>query len=154
MTTFDLTPLLRSTIGFDRMTELLEAGFTNSNGSGYPPYNIIKEDEDNYRITMAVAGFSEDDIDITAQDNFLIVQGKIAETENEEETIYLHRGIAGRAFERRFQLDNHIRVTGASIEHGLLHISMLREVPEQMKPRKIEILSADKLIDQKKSDVA
>lgn len=141
MTTFDFTPLFRSTVGFDRLSRLLESGALDSAGSAYPPYNIIKLDEDNYRITMAVAGFSQDDLDITAKENQLIVSGRVGEKKPDEEAVYLHRGIAERAFERRFQLADHIRVTGAAMENGLLTVELVREIPEQMKPRKIEISS-------------
>lgn len=150
MTHLDFSPLFRSTVGFDRLSSLLESGLRDS-GSGYPPYNIAKLDEDHYRITMAVAGFSESDITITAQENQLIVQGDRAEEKNDDaEITFLHRGIAERAFERRFQLADHIRVTGASMENGLLNIELVREIPEQMKPRKIDIVPAGKLINQTK----
>jgi len=134
----DFSPLFRSTVGFDRLSRLLEAGALSEQGS-YPPYNIVKLDEDNYRISMAVAGFSEEDLEITARENQLIVAGKTAPAEMPEEAVYLHRGIAERAFERRFQLADHIRVTGAALENGLLTVTLVREIPEQMKPRKIEI---------------
>lgn len=154
MTHYDFSPLFRSTVGFDRLSQLLDSSLTEQ-ASSYPPYNIAKMDEDNYRITMAVAGFAEDEIEITARDNQLLIQGSKSQKEESEgqdqDITWLHRGIAERAFERRFQLADHIRVTGASIENGLLHIDLVREVPEQMKPRKIEIMSGNKLIDQKKS---
>jgi molecular chaperone IbpA len=137
MRTYDLSPLFRSTVGFDRVTRLLETALNGEdNGSAYPPYNIEKLGDDQYRITMAVAGFSIDDIEITAHPNLLIVQGKAKEQEG---GTFLHRGIAGRAFERRFQLADHIRVTDASLENGLLHIALVREVPEILKPRSIPI---------------
>ncbi len=142
--TFDFSPLFRSTVGFDRLSRLLEAGTLGEQGAAYPPYNIIKLDEDNYGITMAVAGFTEDDLEITARENQLIVSGKTAGAGVPEGAVYLHRGIAERAFERRFQLADHIRVTGAAMENGLLTISLVREIPEQMKPRKIEISSGEK----------
>lgn len=139
MTTFDLTPLLRSTVGFDRLSRMLEASALDSAPS-YPPYNIVALDEDNYRITMAVAGFSQDDLDITAKENQLVVAGRVAERNKpDENAVYLHRGIAERAFERRFQLADHIRVVGATMENGLLTVELVREIPEAMKPRKIEI---------------
>lgn len=150
MTTFDLTPLLRSSVGFDRMTRLLDSTLHGEeSGGGFPPYNIEKLDEDRYVVSMAVAGFSEDDIDITVQESQLTVSGKAAHEENEEERTYLHRGIAKRAFERRFQLADHIKVVGASLAHGMLTIKLEREIPEAAKPRKIDILSADKQIEQK-----
>ena len=141
-TAFDFSPLFRSTIGFDRLSRMLEASALADPGVSYPPYNIIKLDEDNYRITMAVAGFAEKDLEITAKENQLIVAGKTAEREEQKEATYLHRGIAERAFERRFQLADHIRVLGASMENGLLTVELVREIPEQMKPRKIEISSS------------
>ncbi|MDE2337393.1 MAG: Hsp20 family protein [Alphaproteobacteria bacterium] len=139
--TFDFSPLFRSTVGFDRLSRLLEAGTLGDSGAGYPPYNILKLDEDNYGITMAVAGFAEDDLEITTRENQLIVSGKASGSAVPEGAVYLHRGIAERAFERRFQLADHIRVTAAAMENGLLTISLVREIPEQMKPRKIEISS-------------
>lgn len=138
MNTFDFSPLFRSTVGFDRLSRLLESGMLADQETSYPPYNIVKVSEDNYRITMAVAGFSESDLEITSQENQLIVQGRI-ERAPEDGVTYLHRGIAGRAFERRFQLADHIRVAGANLENGLLTIDLVREVPEEMKPRKITI---------------
>lgn len=141
MRSYDLSPLFRSTVGFDRMTRLMENalnGDDNANNS-YPPYNIEKLGDDQYRVTMAVAGFSLNDLEITAHPNLLIVQGKAKEAEG---AVYLHRGIAGRAFERRFQLADHIRVANAKLENGLLHIELVREVPEAMKPRSIQITSS------------
>lgn len=139
MRSYDLSPLFRSTVGFDRVTRLLESALNGEDGSNnaYPPYNIEKLGDDQYRITMAVAGFALDDLEITAHPNLLIVQGKAKETENG--AVFLHRGIAGRAFERRFQLADHIRVSNATLENGLLHVELVREVPEAMKPRTIQI---------------
>lgn len=138
MTTFDFSPLFRSTVGFDRLSRMLESGALDA--PSYPPYNIVALDEDNYRITMAVAGFAQDDLEITAKENQLVVAGRVAERNKlDENATYLHRGIAERAFERRFQLADHIRVVGASMENGLLTVELVREVPEQMKPRRIEI---------------
>jgi molecular chaperone IbpA len=138
MRTFDFSPLYRSTVGFDSVTRLLESALRADEGqSSYPPYNIEKTGENAYRITMAVAGFGENDITITAQDNSLIVTGKLAKTE--EEKSFLHRGIAGRAFERRFELAEHIRVSGASVVNGLLHVDLVKEVPEAKKPRTVKI---------------
>lgn len=138
MRTYDLSPLMRSTIGFDRMARLLDqATRLDEATANWPPYNIEKRDEDSYRITMAVAGFGEDDLEITAQDNSLVVKGNTRETEEGVE--FLHRGIAGRSFERRFQLAEHIVVDGAGLENGLLHINLRLEVPEAKKPRTIEI---------------
>jgi len=155
MTNFDLTPLLRSTVGFDRMTRLLE----NSMGVGeanYPPYNILKEDENNYEIAIAVAGFGEDDLEITAKDNKLIVKSLPFNEKDEDKKTYLHRGIAARNFERHFQLADYIRVDGARMEKGMLYINLVRELPERMKPRTIEIESGNgkKLLDSKKQKAA
>jgi molecular chaperone IbpA len=135
---FDLTPLFRSTIGFDRMSRLIDAAMRADDSSvSYPPYNIEVLGEDAYRLTMAVAGFGENDINIVAQDSSLLIAGKIGK--GEEERKFLYRGIAGRAFERRFELADHIKVTGASLANGLLHVDLVREVPEAMKPRSIKI---------------
>ncbi len=138
MRSYDLSPLFRSTVGFDRVTRLLESALNGEDNSqnAYPPYNIEKLGDDNYRITMAVAGFGLGDLEITAHPNLLIVQGKAKEQQG---GTFLHRGIAGRAFERRFQLADHIRVNNAALENGLLHIELVREVPEAMKPRTIQI---------------
>ncbi len=147
MTTFDFSPLFRSTVGFDRLSRMLETGMLNEQaGAAYPPYNIVKLTDDEYRITMAVAGFTQDDIEIVSQENQLTVQGRIAGKNQapEQGVTYLHRGIAERAFERRFQLADHIKVTEADLNNGLLTISLAREVPEAMKPRKIEIKGAEK----------
>lgn len=138
MTTFDFTPLYRTSIGFDRLANLLSSAQRPEQGNGYPPYNILAEDENRYRISMAVAGFGEGDLELTSEQNTLTVTGKRSD-ESDEEGRYLHRGIANRAFERRFNLADHVRVTGAALENGLLHIDLEREIPEAMKPRKIEI---------------
>ena len=141
MNALDFSPLFRSTIGFDRLSQMLESNLAADPGVSYPPYNIVKLDDDNYRITMAVAGFSEKDIDITAKENQLIVQGKALARDEGKDAAYLHRGIAERAFERRFQLADHIRVTNAGLDNGLLTVELVREIPEAMKPRKIDIKS-------------
>lgn len=138
MRTYDLSPLYRSTVGFDRLASIMDNVLSaDSSQNGYPPYNIEKTDEDAYRITIAVAGFTEDELSIEAKDGQLIVSGKKAA--DEKETNYLHRGIATRAFEKRFQMADHVRAVGASTENGLLHVDLVREVPEALKPRKIEI---------------
>lgn len=143
MTTFDLTPLFRSTVGFDRLNRLFDAAFTTSEATpSYPPYNIEKRGEDQYRITMAVAGFTEDEIDVTFQENLLVVSGQ--KKESPEEGEYLYRGIATRAFERRFQLADHVRVKNAELKDGLLRIDLALELPEAMKPRRIEIRRAER----------
>lgn len=153
MNTFDFSPLFRSTVGFDRLSRLLETGMLADQGSGYPPYNIVKQSEDNYRITMAVAGFSPDDIEIVSQENQLVVQGRAAPRDAQKDITYLHRGIAERAFERRFQLADHIKVVNAGLDNGLLTIDLVREIPEAMKPRKIQIgvAAADKVLESKKA---
>jgi len=137
-TALDLSPLFRSTIGFDRMSRLLDAATrVDESALSYPPYNIEVLSEDAYRITMAVAGFGEGDLNITAQENSLVISGKLGKSD--EERKFLYRGIAGRAFERRFDLADHIKVAGASLVNGLLHVDLVREVPEAMKPRSIKI---------------
>jgi molecular chaperone IbpA len=139
----DLSPLFRSTVGFDRLGRLLESSLrAEDTAPAYPPYNIEKLGDDAYRIVMAVAGFAESDLDVTVTEGLLTVTGKSAE--DKPETKYLHRGIAGRAFERRFQLADHIRVDGATLENGLLTIELVREVPEALKPRQITIESSSK----------
>jgi molecular chaperone IbpA len=134
----DLSPLFRSTIGFDRMSRLLDAALQVEEPA-YPPYDIERRGQDSYRITMAVAGFTEDDLEMTESEGMLIVRGRGRPEAQESQTTYLHRGIAGRAFERRFQLADYVHVTGASLENGLLHIDLVREVPEALKPRTIHI---------------
>jgi len=140
MRTFDLTPLYRSTVGFDRLANMLDS-VTRNDGSqnGYPPYNIEKTGEDAYRITVAVAGFTDAELTIEAKDGQLVVSGRKAEEDEANSPVYLHRGIATRAFEKRFQLADHVRATGATTESGLLHIDLIREVPEALKPRSIKI---------------
>ena len=138
MTTFDFSPLYRTSVGFDRLASLMSSATRQDQGDSYPPYNIRTMGEDNYQITMAVAGFSEDDIEITTEHNRLLVTGNRSD-ETEEQGEYLHRGIATRSFERRFNLADHVRVIGANLENGLLHIDLERELPEAMKPRTIKI---------------
>ncbi|MGF6157366.1 molecular chaperone IbpA [Ensifer sp. KUDG1] len=137
-TTYDYAPLFRSTVGFDRLFNLLETQRARSI-SDWPPYDIAKTGDDSYRISIAVAGFTRDDLDITFQTNLLTVVGKKQEPSSDA---YLHRGIAGRPFEHRFELADHVRVTGADLTNGLLEIDLVREIPEEMKPRKIAIESA------------
>jgi molecular chaperone IbpA len=140
MRTFDLSPLYRSTVGFDRMFNLLDS-MTGADGTAqtYPPYNIERTGENAYRVTMAVAGFGEGELSIEAKENTLTVKGeKKAESEGEGSE-FLYRGIAARTFERRFQLADHVEVKGASLENGLLHVDLVREIPEAMKPRTIAI---------------
>ena len=141
MDRFDFSPLFRSTIGFDRLARLVDtATRVDSTALSYPPYNIEKTGEDAYRLTMAVAGFAQDELDITVHENTLIITGKARN--EEEQGRYLHRGIARRAFERRFSLADHLKVTGASLDSGLLHVDLVREIPEAMKPRTIKIEGA------------
>jgi molecular chaperone IbpA len=140
MNAFDVSPLMRAAIGFDRMARLVETARAASEGPAYPPYNIEKTAEDSYVLTMAVAGFGPPDIELTVHENTLTIAGKAAPAGDERRM--LHRGIAGRAFERRFMLADHIVVQGASLENGLLHVTLRREVPEALKPRRIEIATA------------
>ena len=139
MRTFDLTPLYRSTVGFDRLANILDQVMSADVGqNAYPPYNIEKTGENAYRITLAVAGFADEELSIEAREGQLVVTGRKVETEEKGGNV-LHRGIATRAFERRFQLADHVRAAEAVTENGLLHIDLVREVPEALKPRKIEI---------------
>lgn len=139
MRTFDFAPLYRATVGFDQIADLMDRVLaSDTNQSTYPPYNIEKTDDDSYRISIAVAGFSENELSVEARENALIVAAKKAD---EDTKTYLHRGIATRAFERRFHLADHVRVVGASHADGMLHIELQREMPEALKPRRIEIAS-------------
>ncbi len=139
MRSFDLSPLFRSSVGFDRLDKLFDSAFREAaRDVSYPPYNIAKTGADSYRITMAVAGFGEADLDIVVHDNMLSVKGQQKDAATKE-IEYLHRGIAQRAFRRQFDLADFVKVTGASLEHGLLRIELEREIPEAMKPRRIEI---------------
>ncbi|ANO34050.1 Hsp20 family protein [Vibrio breoganii] len=136
MRTVDFTPLYRNAIGFDRLFNMMETSNAKNTSGGYPPYNIEQQDENKYRITMAVAGFSDDQMDITQKENVLIVRG---ERKAEEGKTYVYQGIAERDFERKFQLADYVKVIGATMENGLLHVDLEREIPEAMKPRKIAI---------------
>jgi molecular chaperone IbpA len=136
-TNFDFTPYRRSTVGFDRLFDLLETGLRTDTTDGYPPFDIVRDGEDSYRITLAVAGFAPNDIEVVAQQNQLTITGKRADDNDQGE--YLHRGIGARPFERRFQLADFIEAGNARFENGLLSIQLKRVVPEAMKPRKIEI---------------
>jgi molecular chaperone IbpA len=135
----DFSPLYRSTVGFDRLFTMLDSLSQPDNGQTYPPYNIERSSEDAYRITMAVAGFAEDDISIEAHRNVLTIKGEKADEQKEEQGELLYRGIASRAFERRFQLADHVEVQGAELKNGLLHIDLRRNIPEEMRPRQINI---------------
>jgi molecular chaperone IbpA len=138
MTTFDFTPLFRSTVGFDRLMNLLESsGQWTEAANGYPPYNIEKTGQDQYRITVAVAGFSEGELSVDVRENVLLVEGRKKESENGN--AYLYRGIAGRSFKRQFQLADYVRPSGAELHNGLLTVNLVRELPETMKPRRIPI---------------
>jgi molecular chaperone IbpA len=142
MRTFDLAPLYRATVGFDQIADLMDRALTDtSTAATYPPYNIEKTADDGWRISIAVAGFSDADLNVEMRESALIVTAKKA-TDDQDRT-YLHRGIATRAFERRFALADHVRVTGASHVDGMLHIDLMREVPEALKPRRIEIANGD-----------
>ncbi|MCK0171828.1 Hsp20 family protein [Aliiroseovarius sp. S1123] len=137
MRNFDMSPLYRATVGFDQIADLMDRVLTNDvSRDSYPPYNIEKTNEDAWRISIAVAGFTEDELSVELRDKALFVSAKKAA---EDERTYLHRGIATRAFERRFHLADHVRVSGATHENGMVHIDLIREVPEALKPRRIEI---------------
>ena len=142
MRNFDLAPLYRATVGFDRIADLMDRVLEGDIAQPtYPPYNIEKTDENAYRISLAVAGFAESELSVEVRENALIVAARKADEDGVRS--YLHRGIATRAFERKFQLADHIRVTGAAHENGMLHIDLVREVPEALKPRRIEIAKSD-----------
>lgn len=161
MSTIDLTPLYRTMVGFDRMATLIDSASRLDGAQGYPPYNIERVADDAFAIEIAVAGFAEGDLEIETNENLLTVAGKKgASDEGDEPRQYLHRGIAERGFLRRFQLADHVIVTGASLQNGMLRIDLLRELPEAKKPRKIEIggtpgtKTRPKLIDGKKASAA
>jgi molecular chaperone IbpA len=139
MRTYDFTPLYRATVGFDRMANLLDRAMTADTATAYPPYNIEKLGENDYRISIAVAGFTDADLSIEARDTQLVVTARKAD--GDRQPTYLHRGIAARAFEKSFQLADHVHVTGATHADGMLHIDLVREVPEALKPRQIQIAS-------------
>ena len=137
---FDFSPLYRATVGFDQIAEMMDRVLaSDSAGPSYPPYNIEKTADDAYRISLAVAGFAETDLNVEVKENALIISAKKPDTD--QDAAFLHRGIATRAFERRFQLADHVRVHGASYMNGMLHIDLVRELPEAYKPRRIEITS-------------
>ena len=139
MRSFDLTPLFRSTVGFDRLADMLDSASQFDTGVAYPPYNIERYDENRYRISLAVAGFAEKDMTVEVKEGVLTVQGKREGEKESHEQRYLHQGIAGRSFERRFQLAENVEVRGAQLENGLLHIELERIVPEEKKLRRIAI---------------
>jgi molecular chaperone IbpA len=136
---FDFAPFRRSTVGFDRLFDMLENSSAGQTQENYPPFDLIKLGDNDYRIELAVAGFKPDEIDITAQQNVLIVSGRKSEENEQKGQDYIYRGIANRSFERRFALADHIQVKGADLKDGLLAIELVREIPEAMKPRKIDI---------------
>jgi molecular chaperone IbpA len=140
MVNFDFSPLFRSSVGFDRLTQLMESQLQKAEPT-YPPYNIEKTGDDTYRVSLAVAGFDKSDLDVTVQENRLIVSGRLNDKarEQEEKTQFLYHGIAGRAFRHTFELADTVRVNGAELVNGLLHIDLVREIPERKKPRQIEI---------------
>lgn len=140
MRSYDLTPLYRSTVGFDRVFDLIDT-MTKAESGSYPPYNIERVEEDRYRITLAVAGFAESDLDIELHENSLTVTGR--KTEEADDRTFLHQGIAGRSFDRRFQLADHVKIEGAGLANGLLNIELRREIPEEKRPRKIAINGVD-----------
>jgi molecular chaperone IbpA len=141
MRTFDFSPLYRSTVGFDQLQSLLDSVSREAGSPTYPPYNIERLGESDYRISMAVAGFAESDLSLEVKQNVLTISGKRSEPENVN---YLYQGIAGRSFERRFQLADHVEVKGATLENGLLHVDLVRQIPEQLKPRQIAISTSSK----------
>ena len=142
---FDFSPFRRSTVGFDRLFDMLENNNLGQTQENYPPFDLIKKGENDYCIQLAVAGFTRDEIDITAQQNVLLVSGRKSEETDEKSGDFIYRGIANRSFERRFALADHIQVKGADLKDGLLSIELVREIPEAMKPRKIDIGGAEKL---------
>ena len=143
MRRFDLAPLYRATVGFDQIADMMDKMLADTQSApSYPPYNIEKTADDAWRISIAVAGFSDEDLSVEVRENSLIVSASKPE-EGDEDRTYLHRGIANRAFERRFALADHVRVSGASHVHGMLNIDLVREVPEALKPRRIEIANGD-----------
>ena len=142
-TAYDFSPLYRSMIGVDRMADLVQSAMRSEGDAGFPPYDVEKTGEDGYRITLAAAGFSPDELEITALPNLLVVTGRKAKAGGEDGRTYLHRGIAGRNFERKFELADYVVVKSAAYDNGLLSIDLAREVPEALKPRRIEIGAAD-----------
>ena len=152
MRTFDFSTLYRSAVGFDRLMNVLDAAQKNGAADGYPPYNIEKTSEDSYQITLAVAGFGSADLDVEIRDGQLVIVGKGASEEQDNQ--FLHRGIARRAFERRFQLADHVEVKAADLVDGLLKIDLVREIPEAMKPRKIDIRTGATIIEDQSAKAA
>lgn len=150
-TNLDLTPFRRASVGFDKLFDMLESGVTHQTADTYPPFDLEQQGPDRYRITLAVAGFRPEEIDITSQQNLLVVSGR---KDEQDERSYVHRGIAAGSFERRFVLGDYVQVQGADLRDGLLSIELVREVPEEMKPRRIDIRRAEgqsQLSDQRKT---
>ena len=155
MRTFDFAPLYRSTVGFDRMLSMLDQlGGVEGSAPSYPPYNIVRNDENAFRISVAVAGFTDADLSIEAKENTLTIRGEKQANDEEKTGDVLYKGIAERTFERSFQLADHVVVKGARLESGLLHVDLVREVPEAMKPRAIPISSSDKVLEVEPTKVA
>jgi molecular chaperone IbpA len=155
MRSFDFAPFYRSTVGFDRMFSMLDqVGGVEGSVPGYPPYNIERSGENAYRITVAVAGFADADLSIEVKENTLRIRGEKQTNDEEKSGDVLYKGIAERTFERGFQLADHVQVKGASLENGLLHVDLVREIPEAMKPRAIPIASSGKLLEVKPTKVA
>ena len=151
MRSYDLSPLYRSTVGFDRLFSLLDQATSVDNAPSYPPYNIERTGENAYRITVAVAGFTDQDLDIEVRENSLAIRGERKAESAGGSGEVLYQGIAARAFERRFQLADHVSVTGAALEHGLLHVDLVREIPEQQKPRTIAIGKPARVVEAQKA---
>lgn len=155
MTSYDLTPLFRSTVGFDHLSRLIDTAFkADERAVSYPPYNIAKVSDDEYEIAMAVAGFKESEITITTQENALTVTGNATEKSEKEDKVFLHRGIATRGFERKFSLADHVKVVHATLEDGMLTLKLVREIPEASKPRIVPINTQGKLLESKASKKA
>ena len=153
MRNFDLAPLYRATVGFDQIADMMDRVLSSEVAQpSYPPYNIEKTADDAYRISIAVAGFADNDLSVEVKENALVVSARKAEDDNEK--VYLHRGIATRAFERKFQLADHVRVVGATHADGMLHIDLKREIPEALKPRRIEIARPDGMVEGKVLETA
>ena len=153
MNAIDFTPLYRSTVGFDRLANLLDSALQHNHGNGYPPYNIEATEENEYAITVAVAGFAESELDIQTERGVLTIRGEKDAPENSERN-YLYQGIANRTFERKFQLADHVKVVNAQLENGILTIDLVKEIPEAMKPKKISIGSNTTTLEHKESVAA
>ncbi len=153
MNAIDFTPLYRSTVGFDRLANLLDSALQQNHGNGYPPYNIEATEENEYAITVAVAGFKESELDIQTERGVLTIRGE-KDTSEKEDRKYLYQGIANRTFERKFELADHVKVVDAQLENGVLRIDLVKEIPEAMKPKKISIGGGSKTIEHKENVAA